>query len=124
TLAAGSVRGMLATDAEPPPRTTDAMPQSGSHTARWRRRVWLPVVALAAAWSIYKVRHTRRLGTPMVADSSCQTDDCTVADLTPLRPGAAPIRCQPWDIGTGVTGYVWPAPTPRAVLLLQHGYAE
>lgn len=34
------------------------------------------------------------------------------------------IRCQPWDIGTGVTGYVWHAPEPRAVVLLQHGFGE
>jgi alpha-beta hydrolase superfamily lysophospholipase len=30
----------------------------------------------------------------------------------------------PWDIGTGVEGYVWDAPRPRAVLLLQHGFGE
>jgi alpha-beta hydrolase superfamily lysophospholipase len=41
-----------------------------------------------------------------------------------FAPGAPPIHCQPWDIGTGVTGYVWHAPNPRAVLLLQHGYGE
>jgi acylglycerol lipase len=29
-----------------------------------------------------------------------------------------------WDIGTGVHGYVWESSNPRAVLLLQHGYAE
>ena len=29
-----------------------------------------------------------------------------------------------WDIGTGVRGYAWDAPQPRAVLLLQHGFAE
>lgn len=29
-----------------------------------------------------------------------------------------------WDIGTGVRGYRWQAAQPRAVLLLQHGYAE
>ena len=32
--------------------------------------------------------------------------------------------CLPWDTGTGVAGYVWHAPEPRAVLLLQHGYGE
>jgi acylglycerol lipase len=31
---------------------------------------------------------------------------------------------RPWDIGTGVAGYHWPAPTPRAALLLQHGLSE
>jgi acylglycerol lipase len=29
-----------------------------------------------------------------------------------------------WDIGTGVRGYAWDAPEPRAVLLLQHGFGE
>lgn len=29
-----------------------------------------------------------------------------------------------WDIGTGVRGYAWEADDPRAVLLLQHGFAE
>jgi acylglycerol lipase len=29
-----------------------------------------------------------------------------------------------WDIGTGVRGYAWAAPQPRAVLLLQHGFGE
>jgi acylglycerol lipase len=29
-----------------------------------------------------------------------------------------------WNIGTGVSGYAWDAARPRAVLLLQHGFAE
>lgn len=29
-----------------------------------------------------------------------------------------------WDIGTGVSGYLWRAPNAHASLLLQHGYAE
>ena len=33
-------------------------------------------------------------------------------------------RCERWDAGTGVAGYVWHAPGPRAVLLLQHGLGE
>lgn len=34
------------------------------------------------------------------------------------------LRSEAWDPGTGLQGYVWRAPHPRAVLLLQHGYAE
>ena len=34
------------------------------------------------------------------------------------------LRGEPWDFGTGLKAYVWKAPDPRAVLLLQHGYAE
>jgi alpha-beta hydrolase superfamily lysophospholipase len=52
------------------------------------------------------------------------TDPGAAADMSRFTPGAGPIRCQPWDIGTGVTGYVWHAPGPRAALLLQHGYGE
>lgn len=29
-----------------------------------------------------------------------------------------------WEVGNGLAGYCWPAVRPRAVLLLQHGYAE
>lgn len=38
--------------------------------------------------------------------------------------GAPTIRNRPWDIGRGVTGYIWQAPEPRAALLLQHGFGE
>ncbi len=34
------------------------------------------------------------------------------------------LRGEPWDFGTGLHGYIWKTPNPRAVLLLQHGYAE
>jgi acylglycerol lipase len=36
-------------------------------------------------------------------------------------PGPHP---RSWDVGTGVRGYIWEAPDPRAVLLLQHGFGE
>jgi acylglycerol lipase len=39
-------------------------------------------------------------------------------------PNAAPMHHRPWDIGTGVHGYTWDAPQPRAALLLQHGFGE
>ncbi|HVL74704.1 MAG TPA: lysophospholipase [Noviherbaspirillum sp.] len=35
-----------------------------------------------------------------------------------------PAQYRPWDIGTGVHGYAWEAPRPRAAILLQHGFAE
>src|SRR5262245_24737188 len=31
---------------------------------------------------------------------------------------------QSWDFGRGLRGYKWPAPEPRASLLLTHGFAE
>jgi acylglycerol lipase len=91
-----------------------------------RRRLWVLGLASAGllAWTVYKVTNTRVVGTPMAAADSCQTDPGTVADMSQITPGAPPIHCQPWDIGTGVTGYVWHAPKPRAVVLLQHGYGE
>ena len=60
----------------------------------------------------------------MRADDSCTADPTTTADMTPFDPDAAPIPCRPWDVGTGVTGYVWPAASPRAALLLTHGYGD
>jgi alpha-beta hydrolase superfamily lysophospholipase len=90
---------------------------------RWRLAAAATTV-LVLVWAIYKVTTTRRIPTRMLADSSCQSDPDTVADMSQFSPVAAPIRCEPWDIGTGVTGYVWRAPNPRAALLLQHGYAE
>ena len=76
------------------------------------------------AWVVYKVTNTRLTRAPSAADESCQTDPGAAADMSRFTPGAAPVRCRPWDIGTGVRGYVWEAPEPRAVLLLQHGFGE
>ncbi len=45
-----------------------------------------------------------------------------VADLSDITPGGVSVPCRPWDIGTGVQGYAWSAPQPKAVLLLQHGF--
>ena len=44
--------------------------------------------------------------------------------IMPLISKPASVSYRPWDIGTGVQGYAWDATNPRAVLLLQHGYAE
>ena len=38
--------------------------------------------------------------------------------------GAPSTEAEPWDIGTGVTGFAWHAAHPRANLLLQHGYGD
>lgn len=60
----------------------------------------------------------------MPDDAGCETVSNAAADMSRFALGAVPIRCRPWETGTGVTGYVWHAPRPRAVLLLQHGWAE
>jgi len=44
--------------------------------------------------------------------------------MSHFAPGASPIRCEPWDIGTGVTGYAWHAPEPRGAVLFQHGWGD
>lgn len=75
-------------------------------------------------WVIYKGASTRIIPTAMRVDDSCATYPATAADMTLFDPGAAPIPCRSWNIGTGVTGYVWEASNPRAVLLLTHGYGD
>ena len=100
------------------------MRQAGER--KGRRSPWVVGLASAGllAWTLYKVSNTRRVRAPVAADDGCRTDPGAAADMSQFTPGAPPIRCRPWDIGTGVTGYVWHAPEPRAVLLLQHGYGE
>ena len=100
------------------------MRQAGNREGR--RSPWVIGLASAGvlAWTVYKVSNTRRARAPLTADDSCETDLGGAADMSRFTPGAPPIRCRPWDIGTGVQGYVWHAPEPRAVLLLQHGYGE
>jgi len=44
--------------------------------------------------------------------------------MSSLIAGAAPIRCEPWDTGTGVTGYAWRASNPRAAVLFQPGWGD
>lgn len=41
-----------------------------------------------------------------------------------MRSDEADPTSLPWDIGRPVCGYSWPAPQPRAIALLQHGYGE
>lgn len=91
-----------------------------------RRGPWGLALASAglAAWAVYRVTSTRPSRAAMSADADGQTDPGAEAEMSQFTPGAEPIRCRPWDIGTGVRGYVWEAPEPRAVVLLQHGYGE
>jgi alpha-beta hydrolase superfamily lysophospholipase len=75
-------------------------------------------------WIAYKATTTRRMSGRLTVDTGCESDPSTVAEMSQLTPGAASIRCQPWDIGTGVTGYVWRAANPRAALLVEHGWGD
>jgi acylglycerol lipase len=71
--------------------------------------------ALAVAWLAYKVTTLRRTTGRLTADTGCESDPRTIA---------ASIRCQPWDVGTGVTGYAWHAPSAKAVVLIEHGWGD
>lgn len=83
--------------------------------------VWAPIilVMLIIIGSIWLMRP--------VATEQRPIDEEPMPDLTGydvVRTDGLHIACQPWDIGTGVRGYQWSVPHPKAVLLLQHGYAE
>lgn len=79
------------------------------------------LTALARGVFISEGRRTVAVGTS--PDLGCD-DELGRADLARLVPNAGFIACESWDIGTGVQGYVWRAPRPRAILLLQHGINE
>jgi alpha-beta hydrolase superfamily lysophospholipase len=93
------------------------MPSRG----RWRRFVGSVAVGLVLLWMLYKVASMRRLSGDVSIDTGCASDSTTTVQTA---PGTPPIRCEAWDIGTGVTGYSWSAPNQRAVLLLQTGWGD
>ena len=91
---------------------------------RSRRFVLVALGTLVLVWIGYKATTMRRMTGRISADTGCESDPNTVADMSQFTRGAASIRCEPWDVGTGVTGYVWRAPHPRAVLLVEHGWGD
>ena len=94
--------------------------------ARSRRRRVTGIAAGVAviAWVVYRAGDARSMTGRISSDTRCQSDSTTAADMSSLIHGSAPIRCEPWDIGTGVTGYMWRASNPRAVVLLQTGWGD
>jgi acylglycerol lipase len=92
-----------------------------SRRGRWRRIVGSIFVGLVILWMVYKAASTRRLSGDVSIDTGCASDSTTAVQIAPDAP---PIRCEAWDIGTGVTGYSWRAPNQRAVLLLQTGWGD
>jgi alpha-beta hydrolase superfamily lysophospholipase len=82
------------------------------------------LAALVLVWLAYKTTAMRPMSGRLTGDTGCESDPNTVAEISRFAPGAASIRCEPWDVGTGVTGYVWRAPNPRAVLLVEHGWGD
>jgi acylglycerol lipase len=91
---------------------------------RWPRFVLAALGALLLVWLAYKTTTMRRINGRLTVDTGCESDPNTVAEMSEFIPGAALIRCEPWDIGTGVTGYVWHGRNPRAVLLVQTGWGD
>lgn len=99
-------------------------PETTPKKSRKRLIVGFIGLMILFAWGGYRLSHQRFPPSPMITGNPCETDPIAVADMSPFSPEAAPIRCEMWDIGTGVTGYVWHAPNPRAIVLFQHGYSE
>lgn len=91
---------------------------------RWPRFVLAGLGALVVVWIAYKATTMRAMSGRLTVDTGCESDPNTVADLSRLTAGTASIRCEPWDVGTGVTGYVWRATSPRAALLVEHGWGD
>lgn len=82
--------------------------------------VWAPILVMVIIIGIIWL--TR----PVAMEQRAITDD-PVLDLTPYnvtRADGQQVACQPWDIDTGVLGYRWVVSQPKAIVLLQHGYAE
>jgi acylglycerol lipase len=91
---------------------------------RGRPRVVLAgLVAIIAVWLAYKTTTMRWLSRSTV-DTGCESDPNTVAELGRLTSGAPSVRCEPWDIGTRVAAYVWHAGSPRAAVLVEHGWGD
>ena len=92
--------------------------------ARWSRVLLACLGALVLVWIAYKVTTMRRMSGRVTVDTGCESDPNTAVEMSRFAPGAAAIRCEPWDVGTGATGYVWHAPAPRAVLLVVTGWGD
>jgi acylglycerol lipase len=91
---------------------------------RWPRLGLAALAMLLLVWVPYKASTLRWMADRSPVDADCAADPNTTAELTDLVPGTAPIRCRPWDIGTGVAGYVWHAADAKAAVLLEHGWGD
>jgi hypothetical protein len=80
------------------------------------------VVASGGVITSNAVKAQRPAGRPI--DSECESDVRTVANLGVVIQGAPAIRCEAWDVGTGISGYVWHAPAARAAVLVTHGWGD
>ena len=90
---------------------------------RWPRVMLPGLVALVVVWLAYKATTLRWMSRSTV-DTGCESDPNTVAELGQFASGPSSIRCERWDIGTRVAGYAWRAASPRAIVLLEHGWGD
>lgn len=92
---------------------------------RWPRSnrgvLWLVTVL---AWVTYRVSVARPNNAQMPFNDSCASQSTSVAVADEFVDGASAVPCQAWDIGTGVSGYVWHASDPRGAILFQHGWGD
>ncbi|GAA1996608.1 alpha/beta fold hydrolase [Microbacterium pumilum] len=97
---------------------------AGSRTQIGRLIAISVLAAAVVGWLGYKVRASRMpwQTTPPLNDSAITS--ASIAHVEDLIVDAEPIHCAPWDIGTGVAGYVWRAESPRGVVLFQAGWGD
>ncbi len=88
----------------------------------WRHLALGTIGVATIVWSGYRIAASRSVPSPMTAVDHC-TDAQAVAAL-PESLGGGTVACSMWDVGTGVTGYVWHAPDARGAVLLSHGYSD
>lgn len=90
----------------------------------WRTITAVLAGVTVSVWVLYRIANVRSASGRLAVDTGCLSEPHAVADMSRFISGAAWIHCEPWDIGTGVTGYAWRAPNPKAVLLLQPAWGD
>ncbi len=83
--------------------------------------IFLAFALGVAAWGAYRLSSQR-----FVPSAMTTVDYCSEQQGSAILPDSdeKSVRCEMWDIGTGVSGYVWRSPNPRGAVLLQHGYGD
>jgi acylglycerol lipase len=82
--------------------------------------VWAPILVMVIIIGIIWLTRPVAVEQRIISDEPVQ--DLTTYDV--IRADGQLVSCQSWDIGTGVQGYRWEVAKPKAIVLLQHGYAE
>lgn len=82
--------------------------------------VWAPILVMVIIIGIIWLTRPVAVEQRIISDEPVR--DLTTYDV--IRADGQLVSCQSWDIGTGVQGYRWEVAKPKAIVLLQHGYAE